>query len=90
MKDRQAGKKPPSRHDPSLGPLTVDVDELQLYLNGVIFDFRFGSGIAVNDVEIEAALAAIERKEIVLCRRGQRLTGTKIVLRKKTFVEVQA
>mgnify|MGYP001600956425 CR=1 FL=1 len=60
--------------------LTVDIDELTSYVNdGVLLYLRKGVGVVVNEVEAEAAIAALNRGEEVLCRRGQKLTGTKLV-----------
>lgn len=55
--------------------LTVDQDEFKAWLDGILLDFKEGKGIAPNEVECEAAEAALERGEPVLLRRGSKLTG---------------
>lgn len=70
--------------------LTVDVDQLAAYLDGILLSFSYGNGIAVADGEVEAALEALHNGETVLCRRGSILTGTKIVISGEAYEEVEA
>ena len=62
----------------------VDLDEFKMWLDGTLLHFENGKGIVVNELECEAAEEAISRGEEVYLKRGNRLTGTKLVLDKKT------
>ncbi|MFH2028640.1 MAG: hypothetical protein ABIJ08_05850 [Nanoarchaeota archaeon] len=66
---------------------TVDLDQFKMWLNGVLLSFKNGSGIVVNELECQEAEDSLLRGEEVLVKRGSRLTGTKLVLRRDTVYE---
>ena len=57
--------------------LTVDIDQLRMWIGGELLHYRRGRGIIVNERECEEAV-----------RRGHRLTGTMLVERDGQVVEV--
>jgi len=61
---------------PATQQITVDIDELKAWLEGVLVDFHHGEGIIVNEAECQAAIQALGRGETITCRRGAVLTGT--------------
>lgn len=62
----------------------VDKEEFKMWMKGVLLDFKNGKGIVVNEIECEAAEAALERGEEVYCKVGNKLTGTKLILDKES------
>ena len=68
--------------------LTVDIDQLRMWIGGELLHYRRGRGIIVNERECEEAVQALERGESVVLRRGHRLTGTMLVERDGQVVEV--
>jgi hypothetical protein len=68
--------------------LTVDIDEFKMWLEGELLHFEHGVGMVVNELEAMEAEEALERGEEVLCRKGARLTGTKLIKRGNGIMEV--
>lgn len=66
--------------NPPAAPLTVDRDHLSAWSEGILLSYMKGQGVAVNEQECQDAEDALERGEIVLLRKGARLTGTHVVL----------
>lgn len=65
--------------------LTVDLEQFDNWLNGVLID----NNMVVNEAECIAANDALQRGETVLLRNGSRLTGTSIKLIDGAYKEVK-
>lgn len=65
--------------------LTVDLEQFDNWLNGVLID----NNMVVNEAECIAANDALQRGETVLLRNGSRLAGTSIKLIDGAYKEVK-
>lgn len=65
--------------------LTVDLEQFDNWLNGVLID----NNMVVNEAECIAANDALQRGETVLLRNGSRLTGTAVKLIDGDYKEVK-
>lgn len=66
--------------------VTVDRREFAAWTEGILMELHEGRGIVPNELECEAADAALARGESVLFRDGARLTGTMMVRRRRKGV----
>ena len=64
-------------------------NDLRMFLDGVLLEFKAGKAHVVNETACDAALAAMERGERVLLTSGNTLTGTYVVLDGGKYYERQ-
>ena len=67
---------------------TVDIDEMMMWAQGILLDFKNGKGRYVDERRCSEAEAALKCGEEVICMRGNALTGTKLVAVEKEFHEI--
>lgn len=67
--------------------LTVDINQFEMWMEGTLLYRDTQKMVAVNEIACEEAENALLRGEKVYLMRGNRLTGTYIVLENDAFVE---